>query len=251
MPEHPLELQRDALAVMARSSGDEIPDLLLKAWPTLSPVVRREVVTTLIRRDPWIVRLLDAVESGVVSAAEIDHLSRLRISRRPDQKIAVRGLKLIPPVPASSRVQIVKDYGKSLRLNGDAIRGRSVFQQNCASCHAVGGVGVDVGPQLEVYRNKNARDLLAAILDPNSVIEPRFTNYEIETRDGESHAGIIRSESTAGITLLQAQGMEKNITRSEIASIRASTLSLMPEGLEQAIDHQQMADLIAFLKSTP
>ena len=251
MPEHPLELQRDALAVMARSSGDEIPDLLLKAWPTLSPVVRREVVTTLIRRDPWIVRLLDAVESGVVSAAEIDHLSRLRISRRPDQKIAGRGLRLIPPVPASSRVQIVKDYGKSLRLNGDAIRGRSVFQQNCASCHAVGGVGVDVGPQLEVYRNKNARDLLAAILNPNSVIEPRFTNYEIETRDGESHAGIIRSESTAGITLLQAQGMEKNITRSEIASIRASTLSLMPEGLEQAIDHQQMADLIAFLKSTP
>ena len=57
------------------------------------------------------------------------------------------------------------------------------------------------------------------------------------------------SESAEAVVLRQAEGKERVIARSEIDSLRASGRSLMPEGVEKDISVQEMADLIAFLKS--
>ncbi|MGB0581767.1 MAG: HEAT repeat domain-containing protein [Limisphaerales bacterium] len=247
--DQPRELQTDALAAMTRKTSDELAPLLLKNWPTHTPALRQQIITALLRRDTLINGLLDAIEAGTISPGEIDHLTRLRISRRPEEKIIKRAARLIPVQRNTNRAAVVKKYAAALKLNGDPERGKEVFQQQCASCHKLNGIGHHVGPDLAVYRNKNAGDILEAILDPNSVIEPRFTQYEIETKGGETHAGIIQTDSTAGLTLLQAQGVIQQIKRSNIESLRASILSIMPEGLEQAISHSQMSHLMAFLKS--
>lgn len=248
-PDQPLELQGEALAAMTRRTSSELPGLLLTRWQKLTPSLRRQVIAAFSRRDEWIEPLLDAIESVVVAAAEVDDVTRLQISRRSNPRLVERSLKLIPPFRPTSRAKVIRDYESALELNGDPLRGRVVFQESCASCHALNGIGVNVGPELGVYRNKNRRDIMVAILDPNAVVEPRFSNYEVETKDDEILGGIIKSESSAGITLLQAQGIVREIPRSKISAIRALSLSLMPEGLEQAIDYQQMADLVAFLKS--
>jgi hypothetical protein len=39
------------------------------------------------------------------------------------------------------------------------------------------------------------------------------------------------------------------LARKSIAAIRPSSLSLMPQGLDQAMSKQEFSDLIAFLKS--
>lgn len=241
------ELQNDALTAMTRRTTDALVPTLLRGWTTHPPALRQQIISALLRRNTS--ELLDAIQAGTISPGEIDHLTRLRISRSSDEKITKRATQLIPVQRNTNRADVVKEYAAALTLNGDPKRGREVFQQSCASCHKLNGIGHHVGPDLAVYRNKNPRDILEAILDPNSVIEPRFTQYEIETKDGETHAGIIQSDSNAGITLLQAQGITQQIKRANIASIRASSLSLMPEGLEQAITREQMAALTAFLKS--
>ena len=89
-----------------------------------------------------------------------------------------------------------------------------------------------------------------AILDPNAAIEPRFINYQIETKDGRSLSGVVKAESSTSLTLAQGGGLEEKILRSDIAEIRASNLSLMPEGLEQGMTPQDLADLIAYLKQS-
>jgi putative membrane-bound dehydrogenase-like protein len=248
---HPLELQLDAVAAMARVGTPQIAAQFLNEWQKRPAKLRRLIISQLARRDEWIDLLLDAVAAGTVSPGEIDHLTRLQVSRRKNPKIVARAADLIPVERPVSRAGAIRSYEPALKLMGNTTAGAEVFRQNCASCHALNGIGVDVGPELGVYRNKNARDLLTAILDPNSVIEPRFTNYEVDTRDGETHAGIIKTESSAGITLQQAQGITLDIRRADIVSLRAAALSLMPEGLEQTINRQQMVDLIAFLQSTP
>ena len=43
---------------------------------------------------------------------------------------------------------------------------------------------------------------------------------------------------------------ERTVLRNQIKTLQSQNLSLMPEGLEGAIDHQQMADLIAFLRTS-
>jgi putative heme-binding domain-containing protein len=105
-----------------------------------------------------------------------------------------------------------------------------------------------VGPNLVEFAGKPAEDFVVAILDPNAVIEPKFAAYEVETKDGRSLHGVVKNETATSLSVAQANGLEEKVLRSEIKELRASTLSLMPEGLEQAIAPQDMADLIAWLK---
>jgi putative heme-binding domain-containing protein len=99
--------------------------------------------------------------------------------------------------------------------------------------------------------DKTPGDFLLAILDPNAAVEPRFISYDIETKDGRSLSGIINAETATTLTLVQPGGIQETILRSDTAEIRATGLSLMPEGLEQAMGVQDLADLIAYLKASP
>ena len=64
--------------------------------------------------------------------------------------------------------------------------------------------------------------------------------------DGRALGGMLANESGNSITLLGLDGKEEVIMRSEIKSLVSSGRSLMPDGLEAAINEQAMADLIAF-----
>ena len=46
-----------------------------------------------------------------------------------------------------------------------------------------------------------------------------------------------------------ADGTSKVVLRNQIATLRSQNLSLMPDGLEAGLTHQDLADLIAFLRS--
>ncbi len=247
----PASLKQIALDGIARRSSDRVPKVLLGRWAKHSPALRTSIIAKLMTRSGWIAALLDAVESGRVSPADIDPVTRLRLSRNSNPAVVKRVDKLLPLRNSPDRKAVIQQYQGVANLSGDRSTGAAVFKTNCAPCHRLNGQGFEVGPDLSVYRNKGVADLLEAILDPNAIIEPRFVNYMVETDDDRSLTGLIASESVASLTLLQAQGVKESIQRGDIREIRASTLSLMPDGLETAIPPQAMADLIAYLKHTP
>ncbi len=245
------ELHDVALQTITRRASDRVPEILLEAWARHRPALRRLVVAKLVTRGAWINALLDAVASGKVSPADIDPVTRLRLSRNSNPAIVKRVDKLLPLHNSPDRGEVVRRYGTVATLTGDRTNGAQVFTTNCAPCHRLNNQGFEVGPDLSVYRNKGLADWLEAILNPNAIIEPRFVNYTIETTDDRSLSGLIRSESASAVTLIQAQGVLETIPREQIREIRASTISLMPDGLESAITPQAMADLIAHLKHAP
>ena len=67
------------------------------------------------------------------------------------------------------------------------------------------------------------------------------------TRDGRLFDGILANETPGTITLRTADG-DNTILRKNIAEIRASKISLMPDGFEKSLSQQQIADLIAYLR---
>jgi putative heme-binding domain-containing protein len=67
--------------------------------------------------------------------------------------------------------------------------------------------------------------------------------------DGTVATGVLSAETSTSITLRQQGGKEAVIPRSEIDELKSSGLSLMPEGLEKQIPHQEMADLLSFIKN--
>ena len=55
---------------------------------------------------------------------------------------------------------------------------------------------------------------------------------------------------TPGTVTLRRGDEDETILRSNIAEIRASHISLMPDGLEAGMSPQDVADLIAFLQGS-
>jgi putative membrane-bound dehydrogenase-like protein len=248
-PTVPPRLQQAAVESLARTGSPQAGALLLKEWQRHSPALRALIVSTLLSRDEWTGELLDRVEKNDVGASEISPANRQRLLQHKVVGIKHRAESLFA-TSRSDRTAVLAKYKKVAALGSDKASGAAVFEKNCAQCHAFGGQGHAVGPDLAAFRTKSVEDFLVAILDPTVAIEPRFINYLIETRDGRSLAGIVKTETAASLALVQAGGLEERILRTDIAEIRASNLSLMPEGLEQGINPQEMADLIDYVKKT-
>jgi hypothetical protein len=88
------------------------------------------------------------------------------------------------------------------------------------------------------------------ILDPSAIVEPRFASYTVLTKDRRVLSGLITAESASSLTLAGGAGATETVARAAVKDIRASSLSMMPEGFESAITPEGMAHLIAFLRST-
>ncbi|MEO8271018.1 MAG: c-type cytochrome, partial [Aureliella sp.] len=148
----------------------------------------------------------------------------------------------------SNRAQVVEQYQDCLTLDPDVQRGVELFRKHCASCHRVGDIGVDVGPNISDSRTKQPLELLTAILDPNLAIDNNFFRFVILTEDGRVIEGIIADETADALVIRGQDDRRELIRREDIATMKATGVSLMPEGLEAQIDPQAMADLIGFVK---
>ena len=131
---------------------------------------------------------------------------------------------------------------------GDPSAGQAVFQRSCASCHKLGDSGHAVGPDLSGLRNQPADALLLHIVVPNREVYPSYAFYQAETKDGQTHAGILEVESLDSVTLVLPLGQRKTIPRSNLKSLRAMPLSLMPDGLEQTMSRQELVNPLALIR---
>jgi putative membrane-bound dehydrogenase-like protein len=246
----PLELQKASLEALKRDRSPHAGTLVLAKWETLSFAIRPAALALLLSREDWTHQLLSAVESGKVGRNEVPLANRQLLAKSRNQEVRALAEK-IWPLRSSDRAEVIKKYEPALKLIGDPFKGRAVWAKNCVICHYFRGEGASVGPNLGALTDKTPADFLTAILDPNAVVEPRFVAYNLELKDGRSLTGIISAETATTLTLAQAGGTMEKILRSDITEIRPSRLSLMPEGLEQNIGIQDMANLIAYLNNAP
>jgi putative membrane-bound dehydrogenase-like protein len=136
---------------------------------------------------------------------------------------------------------------------GDIRRGQGVFNNPktaCVSCHAIGYLGGKVGPDLtRIGAIRSERDLLEAILFPNSSFVRGYEPVLAVLRSGKIHNGILRKDTPDEIVLVLGADQEVRLARADIEELQPSRVSVMPSGLEQQLTRQDLADLVAFLKA--
>jgi putative membrane-bound dehydrogenase-like protein len=136
---------------------------------------------------------------------------------------------------------------------GDVRRGQAIFHSAkaaCFSCHAIGYVGGRTGPDLTaIGRIRSDRDLLESIVFPSASLVRSYEPVQLITKQGLSHNGLIRSETSDEIVLATGPNQEVRIARSEIEDQQPSKVSIMPAGLDKQLSEQELADLLAFLRS--
>lgn len=242
------ELRIAALRALATQQDKEVPELLMKLWPSASPSVRREILEAMLRQPARVNVLLDEIESKRMKAGELDPLRTRQLANHKDEKIRERAKKLLADNVPADRQKVLKQYQQALLIKGNAKDGREVFKKNCATCHRVAGIGVDVGPDIADTRTKTESALLFDIIVPNAAIDANYVNYVVSTKDGRVLTGLLTAESASSLTLVRPEGQKDVVLRKDIDEIQSTGVSLMPDELEKNINVQQMADLLRFLK---
>ena len=248
-PGSPQQVQIAAVEALSQHRGPEIAAALLEAWRSATPALRSEILDALLSRADRVAVLLDAIEAGRFAAGEIERDRQQLLQNHPNDAVRKRARTLLGAESSSDRAQAVAQYESALDLEGNAERGRELYRKHCSVCHKVGDEGHVVGPDLASTKNKSPHDLLIAILDPGRELQPNYTAYNVVTVEGTLLSGIIAEETGGSITLRRAEGKQDVVLRDQIEILASSGKSLMPEGLEKDVTPQQMADLLAFVRS--
>lgn len=147
------------------------------------------------------------------------------------------------------------DFRAFARKNkGDAVRGAKLFMDlkgvACVKCHAVGGVGGQVGPDLAGVGLKYQRDDLAtSVLEPSKIIAQGYETIVVATKQGQVLTGVFKGETGDAVTLADAEGKKHAIAKKDIDEKSFSPVSIMPNGLNDGMTLQDFADLIAYLEA--
>lgn len=132
--------------------------------------------------------------------------------------------------------------------SGDAARGSAIFTRaSCASCHSGARA---LGPDLRGVTGRFSRDdLLTAILQPSKDISPRYRTTQVETAEGRVYQGLVIYEAVGSLILQTGPAATVRVVDKQIVGRRLTDVSLMPAGLLDPLKDQEIADLLAYLKS--
>ena len=195
------------------------------------------------RSSNWLKRgkLPDDLKSEATSIAHNDN----------DGQVRNEASQLLPlPKTASGRpLPSIRDL---VGQDGDARKGRVVFARTaanaCASCHRVQGQGQWVGPDLSTIGTKYGKEeLLRSILFPSAAIGYNYKSNVLALTDGRVLTGLIIEEAPDRIVLKAADGKRLTVSPKDIEDRKITEVSLMPEGLAEAMTDRDLVDLLAFL----
>lgn len=246
--QQPAELQLAAVGAATNQAYADAPAVLLAGWNSHSPTVRRRILETLLSRADWADAVLSAMESKALAGQQLDADLRRRLTEFPSTKVRERARALLQVNDDSSRAAVVNEFQEVSKLTADATKGREIFSKKCGNCHVSEGKGHPVGPDLASLADRSFQTILTAILDPNRAVEQKYVEYLVATTDGRQLVGMLRRETPGHVVLAAAENREILIARSDVEEMRASTKSLMPEGLEKDLSRQELADVIAYVQ---
>ncbi len=118
----------------------------------------------------------------------------------------------------------------------------------CASCHRVQGQGQWVGPDLSTIGTKYGKEeLLRSILYPSAAIGYNFKSSILALADGRVLTGLIVEEAPDRIVIKLADGKRQVVRPGDVEDRKLSDVSLMPEGLAEALTDRELVNLATFL----
>ena len=139
----------------------------------------------------------------------------------------------------------------ALKQKPNLDEGKTLFTAICGACHKSHGIGASVGPDLDAEFQRAPEVILRDILFPSEAARPGYETIHVKTHRGETLLGITASDSPASITLRLAGGAERTVLRKRADIRTVRNVSLMPASLGNALKPEQIANIIAFLRSPP
>jgi putative heme-binding domain-containing protein len=153
----------------------------------------------------------------------------------------------VPPAAAASDWKAIAEI---VKRDGDPARGEEVYRRTalaCVTCHAIGGAGGKVGPELGTIGASAPLDyIVESILAPAAKVKEGYHAISLTLKDGTAASGVLARETDKDLIVRTATGQEQAVPKANIAT-RENIGSLMPASLVAPLKDREKIDLYAFL----
>jgi len=252
---NPPGLKRGILQAAAKFDDKRIPEALLMNWEQQiagDKALREDALRVMAGRKEWALILVSFVNDWKVPAKHftVDIVRQLSLHKDPEIDAAIdkhwKGLLATGPTPEkkkeSERIKAVLKTGL-----GDAEKGKLQFMARCAICHKLFGEGGQIGPELTGYDRSNADFWLDNLFMPSMEIREGFGAYIVKTKGGQILTGLMDAQDAKGIVIKDMANNKTALKQTDIESMTASPVSLMPEGLTTGMSDADLKDFFAYL----
>ena len=116
-----------------------------------------------------------------------------------------------------------------------------------------GGEGENIGPDLTQLGTRfTPADMLEAIVEPSKTISDQYNSTEFSLKNGQTVVGRLISEDDTNFIISQnpyAPDLTRKIPKAEVTGQQMASVSLMPPGLINRLNEDEVRDLLAYLKA--
>ena len=229
--------------------------LAVRNWERLRADARPGVIGSLCSRPVFAQALLTAIRAGKIARENLTAYHARQISALGDAAVSallaeVWGEIRTTPDDKKRRIAALKTaLTPDVLAKADIAKGRALYTQTCAACHTffdLGQSGANLGPNLTGSGRANLDYLLENIVDPSAVVPADYKLSTITLKDGRVFSGFISAKNEQTLTL-RTMTENQTLPTADVTKIEGSPLSLMPDGLLDALNQEQVRDLFGFL----
>ena len=131
---------------------------------------------------------------------------------------------------------------------GNAIRGQSLFAENCSECHRVNGEGGALGPNLTgITKRRFLEALNNSVREPSARIARGFKPVSLLTDNNERIEGVLKNEDAFSLQILDREQRLRAFEKSELRELDRLTSSMMPAFSTADLSDQDLIDILNFL----
>ncbi|PAW84787.1 MAG: hypothetical protein B9S33_11040 [Pedosphaera sp. Tous-C6FEB] len=241
-----------AVRGLAQFDDPAIGEKLAKNYRSFHPSERAAVMDTLVSRPVFAKALVAEVAAGRLPRSDVSAFHARQIRSFNDTALSAQLAKAwgeLREAAADKQALIAKlktQLTPDALAKADKSAGRALYNLACANCHRLYGQGGEVGPDLTGSGRDNLDYLLDNIADPSAVVSADFRMTVANLKDGRTLNALVTSRTERTVTL-KTMTETVAVQRSDVTNLQESALSLMPEGLLEALTPEQQRDLLAYL----
>ena len=240
----------ELLTALQRFDSNSVGTTLLARYAGMPQRERESAQNILSSRASWSLEFIRAIDAGKIKREDVRPATVLAMQSHKQKAIDALVKKHWGQLRQSTEAKQQRMQAVSALIaenKGDAKAGKLVFAIACAACHRLRGQGGNIGPNLDGYQLNNPGFLIPAVVDPSLGIREEYAGFNVVTKDNQRLTGFIAQTAPKFIVLRDLAQNSITLPRNEIKDLQAMPVSLMPEGILDALTPQQVRDLFAFL----
>ncbi|HBE68981.1 MAG TPA: hypothetical protein DDW52_12605, partial [Planctomycetaceae bacterium] len=223
-------------------------------WARLHSELRTKAGSMLMKRSASAAMLISSLETNQITVDQLALSTISALRQYSNRELRNRAIDVLGR--PTERGVVVGEYLSRMpspsQLMSSATTlesGKLLVDQNCAVCHSPQNDRPAIGPPLENLKHWTLQQWVTAVMNPNQTVDTQYLQTIVLSKSGEVFTGVKIAESKNDITLAKSDGSRIAIPKAEISEQKTSKLSLMPEGFEDKLAPEQLATLIAYLRS--